>query len=156
MIKKKLGQIRYVKNIRQVWRLLTSKVKSIEVAINMVCNKRCPGCYVRYLREDQEKLFMSPEDIKEICKKYKPAHINITGGEPTLNPQHLDIIKAIPKSVIISLVTNGDTLNGKKLRKLKEAGLNTLQISYGSNYNMDRNEEIAILAKQYEIGRAHV
>lgn len=152
MIKKRLGQLRYVKNIWQVWRLLTSKVKSIEIAINMACNRNCPGCYVRYLRKDQKSLFMTAEDVKEICEKYKPAHINITGGEPMLNPHIFDIIKVIPKSTIVSMVTNGDMLSKPvsgliKLDKLKNAGLNTIQISYGSNYNMELNEILAMTAE---------
>ncbi len=159
MVNKKLGQLRYVKNIGQIWKLLTSRIKSIEIAVNYLCNRKCPGCYARNLREEQKKIFLKPKDIKEICDKYKPAHINLTGGEPMLNPEIFEIIKVIPKSTIVSLVTNGDIFkycwkrDGTKLLKdyissLKYGGLNTLQISYGSNYNIVFNEILALRAKQ--------
>lgn len=156
---KVFNQLRYIKNIGQVWRILTSKVKSIEIAVNYLCNKKCPGCYARNLRAEQNSIFLGPKEIKEICDKHKPAHINLTGGEPMLNPDIFEIIKIIPKSTIVSLVTNGDIFkyclnrDGAKLLKdyissLKYGGLNTLQISYGSNYNMKFNETLALRAKQ--------
>lgn len=162
MLKKKLGQLRYIKNPMQIWRILTSKVKSIEIAVNFVCNKKCPGCYARNLREEQKNTFLNQEDMKEICKKYKPAHINITGGEPMLNPHILGIVRTVPQSIILSMVTNGDMFIKKeklkkgtlhivdmdKLQFLKYNGLNSLQISYGSNYNMLQNEILAFGAKE--------
>jgi len=161
MIRKRLGQLRYVKNPLQIWRLLFSRVKSIEIAVNYVCNKKCPGCYARNLRADQEKMFLTPKDIKEICEKYKPAHINITGGEPMLNPKLFEIIQTIPKSIIVSMVTNGDLFKNPpdvidfeteidyiKLWNLKSSGLNTIQISYGSNYNCIWNKELAKYSKR--------
>jgi len=154
MMLKRLGQIRYIKNPFQIFRILTSRIKSIEVAVNYVCNRRCKGCYARNLQAEQKKLFMTPTQMKDICTKYKPAHINITGGEPMLNPNIYEIVKAVPKDIILSMVTNGDMFKNKdstvdfnKLDKLKECGLNTIQISYGSNYDMDFVELLAIISK---------
>ena len=173
MLRKKFGQIRYVKNPLQIYRLLTSKIKSIELAINYVCNKCCPGCYARNLRKELKSIFLTPKDVKEICDKYKPAHINVTGGEPTLNPNLVEIIKIIPKSIIVSIVTNGDLLcnigqvkeinllnkfkytrhelyiiNINKINELKKAGLNTIQLSWGSNYDLSQNELLAETCKK--------
>jgi len=138
-----------------MWRILTSSIKSIELAILFDCNRRCPGCYARNLREDQKLIKLTTEDVKNICDKYKPAHINLTGGEPLIHPQILDIIRVIPKSVIVSLVTNGDMFwdknmkfDFKLLKDLKEAGLNTIQISYGFNYNFLDNQILATFAKK--------
>lgn len=152
---KKLGQLRYIKNPLQIFRIVTSRVKSIELAINYVCNRAsiCKFCYARHLREDQKKVFLDENDVKEIEKKYHPAHVNITGGEPMMNPNIYKIIKAFSKSTIVSMVTNGDYLvsgdyvKNNKLRELKKAGLNTIQISYGTNYNMKSNEILAKACK---------
>ena len=128
----------------------------------MDCTRQCPGCYVRNLREEQRHIRLTPEDVKEICDKYKPAHLNITGGEPLIHPQILDIIRNVPKSIILSLVTNGDMFwktverenlsipqfDFKFLTDLKKAGLNTIQVSYGYNYDFIGNESVAYYAKK--------
>ncbi len=46
------------------------------------------------------------------------------------------------------MVTNGSLLTEDKIKKLKEAGLNTIQISFGKNYPME-NLEKAKLAVKY-------
>jgi len=144
VIKKLIQQVRYVKNIGQVYNLLNSKIKSMELAITYNCNFRCPGCYAADLKES---VLLTKEQILTIVKKYKPAHINITGGEPLLHPELFEIIKSIPKNIIVSMVTNGSLLSFNKINKLIEAGLNTIQISYGANYPMRTNEHWAFIAK---------
>lgn len=143
-LRKKLGQARYVKNLGQVWRFFFANVKSIELAITYACNLKCPGCYAEDLKH---ATMLSKEQVIKFLKKYKPMHVNLTGGEPLLHPQLYGIIKEIPKSIVISLVTNGVLLNEEKINKLKRAGLNTIQISYGKNYPRE-NLEKAKLAKK--------
>lgn len=133
MINKLIGQLKYIKNWKNAWRLLTCEIKSLELAITYNCNFHCPGCYVNDLKEP---VFMSLKKAKQIIDKYNPAHINITGGEPLLHKDVFKIIKyASDKGIIVSMVTNGSLLNEQKISKLKESGLNTLQLSYGKNYN---------------------
>jgi MoaA/NifB/PqqE/SkfB family radical SAM enzyme len=143
--KKKLGQRRYVKNLGQVYRYLFSEVKSIEIAITYACNFHCKGCYAGDLREN---VMLSKEEIKKIVDKYRPMHINITGGEPMLHPKIYEIISEMPKSVVVSMVTNGSLLNEEKIKKLKRCGLNTIQISYGKNYPWLHNLQLACYAKK--------
>ena len=144
-LRKRIGQVRYVKRPGQVWRFFFSKVKSIEIAIIWACNFKCPGCYAEDLKNP--KTFLTKEQVVGFIKKYKPMHVNLTGGEPLLHPELYGIIREIPKSVVISLVTNGSLLNEEKVKRLKEAGLNTIQISFGKNYPLD-NLEKAKLAKK--------
>lgn len=143
--RKKIGQIRYVKNLGQVYRYFFSEVKSIELAITYNCNFKCKGCYAGDLKE---KVFMKKEDVIKYIEKYKPMHVNLTGGEPMLHPDIFWIIKHIPKSIVISMVSNGSLLNKDKIIKLKEAGLNTLQISFGKNYPIEHNCNMAEIAKK--------
>lgn len=145
--KKRLGQMRYVKRPSQVFRFLFSKVKSIELAITYVCNFHCPGCYAGDLRKP---VMLSKEQALGFVKKYKPMHVNITGGEPLMHPKIYEIIHEMPKSVVVSMVTNGSLLDEEKTKKLKKAGLNTIQISFGKNYPWD-NLEKAKLTKRYGI-----
>ena len=144
--KKRLGQIRYVKRPSQVYRFLFSKVKSIELAITFVCNFKCQGCYAEDLKTATPTM-LSKEEVLGFLKKYKPMHVNITRGEPLTHPNLYEIIQETPKSVVVSMVTNGSLLNEEKINKLKNAGLNTIQISFGKNYPWD-NLEKAKLAKR--------
>lgn len=144
---KKIGQIRYVRRPSQAWRFFFSKVKSIELAITYACNFKCPGCYAEDLKNPT---MLTKEQALGFVKKYKPMHVNITGGEPLLHPHIYEIISEMPKSVVVSMVTNGSLLTEEKIKKLKKAGLNTIQISFGKNYPWD-NLEKAKLAKKYGI-----
>jgi MoaA/NifB/PqqE/SkfB family radical SAM enzyme len=135
-----LSQLRYAKNLRQVYRYFFSPIKSIELAITYNCNYSCRGCYAGDLRE---QIMMPPEQVKELVAKYRPMHINITGGEPLLHFHWYEIIKDMPKSVVVSMVTNGSLVSKITIGNLKRAGLNTLQISYGTNYNKRHNIRIA-------------
>jgi len=141
-----MGQIRYVKRPGQAWRFFFSKIKSIELAITYVCNFKCPECYAEDLKTKNPTM-LTKEQAVGFIKKYKPMHVNITGGEPMLHPQIYEIIREMPKSVVVSIVTNGSLLDEEKIKKLRKAGLNTIQISFGKNYPWD-NLEKARLAKK--------
>ena len=61
-------------------------------------------------------------------------HLNITGGEPTLRSDLVEIVEACrPKEIMVSLVTNALSLSRPKLKILSELGLNLLQISLDSS-----------------------
>jgi MoaA/NifB/PqqE/SkfB family radical SAM enzyme len=144
-LKKRFGQIRYVKNIGQIWRFFFADVKSIELAIIYACNLKCPGCYAEDLKNPT---MLTKEQIIGFIKKYKPMHVNITGGEPLLHPKLYEIIKEIPKSVVVSLVTNGSLLTKQNIKDLKKSGLNTIQISFGKNYPWENLEKAKIAKRE--------
>lgn len=146
-LKKKIGQVRYVRRPGQAWRYFFSDVKSVELAIIYACNFKCPGCYAEDLKN---ATMLTKEQAIGFIKKYKPMHVNITGGEPLLHPKLYEIIEGMPKSVVVSMVTNGSLLDEEKIKKLKKAGLNTIQISFGKNYPWE-NLEKAKIAKSYGI-----
>lgn len=146
MLKKLISQLKYIKSWKNAWRLLTCEIRSMELAVTYLCNQHCFGCYCADLRDTTT---MSLKQAKKIIDKYNPAAINMTGGCPLLNKNIYKIIKyASDKGIIVSLVTNGSLLTLEKAFKLKEAGLNTLQISYGKNYP-ENNLNKAILYKTY-------
>lgn len=88
----------------------------------------------------KNKKELTPEQIKRVwnqAKKLGIIHVNLTGGEPTLRPigELCQIIRNFePNKFLISLVTNGSLLNEEKIKKLKEAGLDTIQLSIDSSY----------------------
>tara|TARA_B100001146_G_scaffold76912_1_gene68210 strand:- start:3620 stop:4582 length:963 start_codon:yes stop_codon:yes gene_type:complete len=66
--------------------------------------------------------------------KLGAVHVNITGGEPLMRRDIVDVVKALkPKRTLVSIVTTGIFLTEEKARELKKAGLNTFQISLDSS-----------------------
>lgn len=145
---KKVRQLRYIKNIGQVYRYFTSEIKSIELAVTYRCNYKCNGCYAEDLKENID---LPKEQALYFVEKYKPMHVNITGGEPLLHPDLYKIIKGISKSVVVSMVTNGSLLTKNKISELKSCGLNTIQISFGENYPIGYNIRMAEEASKQKI-----
>ena len=79
---------------------------------------------------------MSPEEIERIvmtARRWGVNKIKFTGGEPTLRPDILDIIRRTRKHISgnISMTTNGIMLK-RMSRDLKDAGLDRVNISLHS------------------------
>ena len=70
------------------------------------CNLRCPYCDTKYAYEDGKE--MNIKEIIEDIKKYPCKHVCITGGEPLLQNETLELIDALlKKEYDILLETNG-------------------------------------------------
>lgn len=111
-------------------------LRSIELAVTYSCQARCHKCYAARLRKD-EKQYLSVEQIRGIVDSALGLgliHVNITGGEPTLRKDVPEIISAChPDKIMVSLVTNAYAMTRELLRRYKDAGLNTIQISLDSS-----------------------
>lgn len=100
---------------------LLARPFKLTVMISDGCNYRCQMCHIW----QQELRYMTLEKFRLIFKKldFSPLWINLSGGEPFLNPDIenilLEVAERFPKS-ILSITTNGT--NYKKLdilRKIK-------------------------------------
>jgi len=112
------------------------KVKSIKFSIPITkeCNLNCNYCYY-YFNKEKDLNF---EKIKNLIKNYKGNYISLSGGEPTLRKDLFKIIRYIKKKQKHSnLSTNGIILENEKIvKKLKNAGLNTIHFSLNG---LDKN-----------------
>ncbi|OQA00102.1 MAG: Cyclic pyranopterin monophosphate synthase 1 [Bacteroidetes bacterium ADurb.Bin408] len=108
-----------------------------EIAITYRCNLNCAFCYAgcnqnNILQVSQEEL--STEEIKSIIHKIfhqaKVPSISFTGGEPTLRKDLPELI-ACAKSfgMRVNLISNGTLIDDAKASELKDAGLDSAQIS---------------------------
>lgn len=91
------------------------------------CNYKCPHCraYQEYHKEDEE---MEKIIINEIINS-KVMMVNISGGEPLLNPRIFDIAKTLyKKNIYLMLSTNG-YLYEKYRKKIVESGIKYVQVS---------------------------
>ncbi|MDG2148176.1 MAG: radical SAM protein [Planctomycetota bacterium] len=148
MLRKAIKQFQLgVKNPTQAARVLASEAKmragirtlrSLELAVTWICNLDCDFCYAEDLMKAQQKPPHMP--VAEVARITREAHelglihVNVTGGEPMVRKDIYDVVDAIPKDVVVSLVTNSTLLTEEKVDLLKEAGLSTIQMSYGSYY----------------------
>jgi MoaA/NifB/PqqE/SkfB family radical SAM enzyme len=118
-------------------------LRSIELAIDYKCQATCHKCYSANLGTHfpnpnyVDKPMLTVDQIRDIIDqgmKMGLIHVNITGGEPTLRKDLVEIVEACrPKEIMVSLVTNALSLSKEKLRVLSDLGLNLLQISLDSS-----------------------
>lgn len=69
------------------------------------CNIRCAYCDTPYALCSM-KNYMEIDEIKDIIKKYKCKNITLTGGEPLLQKNLLNLIKSL-QDYDINIETNG-------------------------------------------------
>lgn len=95
-----------------------------------LCNYNCIYCARE--NSNRETQFMTLDNFKNIIDGLPSgSYITVVGnGEPTLN---VDIYKMVAyasdKGMVVSLITNGSTMNEKNARKLLECGISRIQFS---------------------------
>ncbi|MCD4694375.1 radical SAM protein, partial [bacterium] len=91
--------------IKQIENRKLNKIKDAVLAVTYICNARCERCHI-WKNTDRSQI--KAEDLKNLPKNLKD--INISGGEPFLLPDLVDLIKTIkekaPKASIV-ISTNG-------------------------------------------------
>ncbi len=117
-------------------------LRTIDWGIIYGCNFRCEMCSAFLLmrnEENRKKKVLTVEQIRDVWKqagKLGVIHVNITGGEPMLRGinELCQIVRNFePNKFLISMVTNGSLVKEDDIIKLKEAGLDTLQLSLDSS-----------------------
>lgn len=114
-------------------------VKSLRIQVNTTCNFKCFFCHMEGTGVHSESLTSSEiEKIVETAHRWGVNKIKFTGGEPTLKPDIVEIVRRTRKHITgnISMTTNGIMLT-KLARPLKEAGLDRINISF---HSIDRSE----------------
>ena len=157
MLRKAIKQFQLgVKNPGQGMRILASEAKmragirtlrSLELAVTWICNLDCEFCYAEDLMKAQKKPpHMPVAEVADITRQARDLgliHVNVTGGEPLVRPDIFEVVDAIPKDIVVSLVTNSTLLTKEKIVRLKQAGLSTIQMSYGGYYLKSFKRDLA-------------
>ena len=119
------------------------------------CNQKCIHCYAadQALADEEE---LSTEDWKKIldkCRAYGIPQVTFTGGEPTMRDDLIELIREA-RWFISRLNTNGIRLTREYCRKLREAELDSVQITFYSQDPQIHNRLVG--AAQYEkYGQRH-
>ncbi len=104
-------------------------VTNLRIAVTNKCNLKCFYCHKEGEKTPGDEI--SAERIIEIAKAFRELGVRklkITGGEPLLRKDILDIIQNLPEFEEISMTTNGILLE-KYAEELKECGLSRVNVS---------------------------
>jgi cyclic pyranopterin phosphate synthase len=107
-------------------------ISNLRVSLNAGCNLRCIYCHREGESRPEEPMPLA--DLKEIfavAQRLGIRSIKLTGGEPLLRKDILDVIRSVPEGIETSMTTNG-TLLGSLASDLKNAGLSRVNISLDS------------------------
>lgn len=105
-------------------------ISNIQLGLTYKCNLNCIFCF-------QKNNFISSyldfHKFKIILEKIKELNtiklIELTGGEPFLNPNISDIIELIGNDFQLEITSNGTLVNQKIIEKLKKVNLKSIKIS---------------------------
>lgn len=103
----------------------------LSIEVTNKCNFSCPHCYKSALHTGKD---INSNIIDYVIEKFagKTRQIQLTGGEPFLNPNISKYIEKLSNHFEIRVPTNGSLLLGVKRETLSK--LNFVQISlYGCN-----------------------
>lgn len=103
-------------------------IVSFEVTLS--CNCNCRHCDLGGLRPNEERI--GPEQYAAITAAHHPPLVQISGGEPLLRPDIVDVVRAVKQAsppTYVIVVTNGVLLEPGIYKALKAAGMNQLSVS---------------------------
>lgn len=110
----------------------------IQMQYNYACNMTCRHCSIQGLQKQkrENRRIMTPEAVKELMHQADElglARFEFNGGEPFVNKDYDEVIKAIdPDMFYINSVTNGWLLDDSRAKHLKAIGVDRIQISVDS------------------------
>lgn len=109
----------------------------LRLSITDVCNFRCTYCLPDGYKPNGEKHFLSLDEIRRVSKAFSELgteKIRLTGGEPTLRKDFVDIIAAIrenPAIKTLAVTTNGYRM-ARDVQRWRDAGLTSVNVSVDS------------------------
>ena len=113
-----------------------SDLKSAVWYITHVCNNKCPYChFVQDPESAPIEPFIDSARWVEAWNKLKPERLDITGGEPFLQPKFFDLLNGLDSSIKIAITTslqqipseNSYALFGQRISPEK---VDTMTLSY--------------------------
>ncbi len=99
-----------------------------QIAITNACPQNCEYCY----NKDRTGRLMSKETILRVAGELKDMGVvwlGVTGGEPLLNKDIVEIISTISNGCAVKLFTTGCGLTPQLAAALKDAGLFSVSVS---------------------------
>ena len=130
------------------------------IEVTDICNLTCPGCFRKNNLEGHRDLEELKKEIDFCKEKLNCSRICISGGEPLMHPEIMEVVKYI-RSLKLKpiLLSNGVFLSMEILKKLKKAGLYQLYLHVDSGQNRpgweNKTEEEMNELRQYYADLIH-
>jgi MoaA/NifB/PqqE/SkfB family radical SAM enzyme len=94
--------------------------RRIYFQITRQCNLECPACFIKAGADGKHVPTKAVMDMAEFMGKNGLIEVRLTGGEPTLHPDFIQILQKFrSENVYVSVATNG-LLNQKTLHALSD------------------------------------
>jgi len=125
-----------------------SAPETVHLAITTRCNLSCPGCYVPYGEASPDWTVAELQELIDQWAYMSVFQLAVGGGEPLLFEHLFDVLRYARKQDIVpSLTTNGVLLNAKVVRRLEQAGVARINVSWnGPEFEDCRRGQTAIQA----------
>lgn len=118
----------------------------VDLAITYDCNNNCEHCYVARERGFPELDTESMKKIMDALWDVGVPHIALTGGEPTMRDDFLDLIEyGQEKGFVMGIITNGRKFADKNLvKQVIQKGLDYAQITLESHDKEIHNKMVGV------------
>jgi MoaA/NifB/PqqE/SkfB family radical SAM enzyme len=116
--------------LRWIWNTWMQKPWAISIEVTHNCNANCKHCDKGALIKNEKQ--STPEEYRQIYEQIRPIVVQISGGEPLLRDDILDIVRIFKNPghlPYIVFVTNASLLTEEIYDQLKEAGVDQFSIS---------------------------
>lgn len=107
-------------------------IDELRISITKRCNLRCIYCHNEGLGTHKKSRELTPKQLERYAKVASSLgikHIKLTGGEPLVRTDIVEIVKRLAKYCEVSMTTNATYLTEELAKKLKSAGLSRINIS---------------------------
>lgn len=106
-------------------------IDMVNLRVTNSCNFSCSHCFPESsIQKNKELTYEELIDVISELAKYKVLHITLTGGEPFLNNNLLDIAEfANSKGMIVSICTNASLIKDEHISRLKKCAIGSLKVS---------------------------
>lgn len=115
------------------------KFTYLRLSVTDVCNFRCTYCLPDGYKPGgvSNKSFLSVDEVRRVTRAFSALgteKVRLTGGEPSLRRDFIDIIAAVRENAAIrqiAITTNGYRL-ARDVARWREAGLTAINVSVDS------------------------
>ena len=121
-------------------------IKALEVGVTYECQAICDKCSASNMlpKHGSKRDRLDREGFKRVAdgaRKLGCYEVNFTGGEPLLAPDLDEIIPLFhPKKTFMGLNTNGELLSKKRIKELRDVGIDLFKISLDSPVAAEHDE----------------
>lgn len=90
---------------------MIKKIENVQIDITTLCNFQCRHCSVAWHKCNEEMNLDQIRDIANQLEKYDVEMIAISGGEPSLHKNFIDVVKLLAQKFMVKINTNAYNLD---------------------------------------------